>query len=127
MEGLILQLSTDEQYYLVSGYEGEGGIIEVPSLYDDIPVIEIGEAAFKGQTAVSSVTLPESIEVIGSEAFMDCTGLSSFVIPEGVADIGECTERDRNGVSDNIDVVSAVANNMHIVFLISTDICIQIF
>ena len=42
-------------------------------------------------------------------------------------DIGECTERDRNGVSDNIDVVSAVANNMHIVFLISTDICIQIF
>ena len=42
-------------------------------------------------------------------------------------DIGECTERDRNGVSDNIDVVSAVANNMHIVFLISSDICIQIF
>lgn len=42
-------------------------------------------------------------------------------------DIGECTERDRNGVSDNIDVVSAVANNMRIVFLISTDICIQIF
>lgn len=113
VEGLILQLSTDEQYYWVSGYEGEGGNIEVPSLYDDIPVIEIGEAAFKGQTAVSSVTLPESIEVIGREAFMDCTGLSSFVIPEGVADIGEyafagCTGLSNMVIPDGVESVRSM-------------------
>ena len=49
----------------------------------------IGDAAFKGCTSLTSVTIPELVTEIGSYAFSGCTGLTSITIPESVTNIGD--------------------------------------
>ena len=88
IDGFILQLSPDEQFYTVAGYEGEGGAIAVPGSYSSVPVMEIGEAAFRDNTSVSSVILPDSVYTAGNEAFAGCSGLKSVGVPDGLEKIG---------------------------------------
>ena len=47
----------------------------------------IGQGAFAGSQALSSVTLPESVQVIGSEAFRNCSALTTITIPDKVTSI----------------------------------------
>lgn len=53
------------------------------------PVIRIGEAAFKNNCDIKSVTIPESVERIAAEAFYGCNALTSMNIPDSVISIGE--------------------------------------
>ena len=50
---------------------------------------EIGSEAFAGCTALSSITIPESVTSIRSYTFSGCTSLSNITIPESVTEIGE--------------------------------------
>ena len=47
----------------------------------------IGQGAFAGAQALSSVTLPESVQVIGAEAFRNCSALTTITIPDKVTAI----------------------------------------
>ena len=49
----------------------------------------IGENAFYGCTGLTSITIPPSVKVIQSGAFKGCTNLKSISIPVGVTSIGE--------------------------------------
>lgn len=51
-------------------------------------VTRIGSEAFKGNTTLTSVIIPNTVLSIGSGAFARCTGLTSIVIPEGVKSLG---------------------------------------
>jgi surface antigen bspA-like len=57
----------------------------------DIPdsVESIGESAFKGCTALTSVNLPNSLASIEKSTFEGCSALASVVIPHAVTSIGE--------------------------------------
>ena len=44
----------------------------------------IGQGAFAGAQALTSITLPESVQDIGSEAFRNCSALTSMTIPDKV-------------------------------------------
>ncbi len=52
-------------------------------------IVGIADNAFYYCTAMTSVTIPDSIETIGDWAFAGCTGLSEIVIPDEVVSIGE--------------------------------------
>lgn len=52
-------------------------------------VTAIGEGAFAGCAALTSVTLPESLTDIGPEAFAGCLNLTEIVIPEKVRSLGK--------------------------------------
>ena len=41
-------------------------------------VVEVGQWSFSGNTAITSVELPASVNYIGTRAFADCTGLVSI-------------------------------------------------
>ena len=86
--GLSYRLGADGQSYSVVGRGKclDANII-IPSVYNDLPVTEIGERAFE-DTSVSSVTLPETITSIGGAAFFDCDRLTGINIPAGVQSIG---------------------------------------
>ena len=50
--------------------------------------ITIGENAFDGCTALTTLSLPENVVSIGGNAFRNCTGLTSVTIPDSVTSIG---------------------------------------
>lgn len=54
-------------------------------------VTEIGShyGGFSDATQLTSISMPNTIEVIGSMAFENCTGLTSVVIPSSVTSIGD--------------------------------------
>ncbi|MBO6108523.1 MAG: leucine-rich repeat domain-containing protein [Eubacterium sp.] len=58
----------------------------------DYTVTEIGTAtsnAFRDCTALTSVTIPNTVEEIDDSAFKNCTSLNSIVIPDSVEEIGD--------------------------------------
>lgn len=52
-------------------------------------VTSIGESAFRGQSALTSVTIPNTVTSIGIHAFSGCWRLASITIPNSVTSIGE--------------------------------------
>lgn len=50
-------------------------------------VLEIGEYAFKKNTTIQSVEIPDSVEVIQYAAFSDCHGLLDIHLPDSIAKI----------------------------------------
>ena len=62
--------------------------LEIPSTYNDSPVIKIEDFAFYSCENLYSIVLPDSIVKIGYCAFNFCQNLRSIVIPENVKTIG---------------------------------------
>lgn len=50
---------------------------------------EISAQAFYGDTALDSISIPESVTTIGARAFGGCTGLSQLTIPDSVTEIAD--------------------------------------
>ena len=111
---LTYKLSEDSSYYIVTGYVGAQAEISVPHLYDGLPVFVIMEGAFRDNTYIHSITMPNSIQVIGAYAFANCTALESITIPTSVSDISphtfsECTALETITLHSGIDVLGAYA------------------
>ena len=52
-------------------------------------VTGVGDNAFKGNTAITSITIPDGINTIGAGAFDGCSQLTTIIIGKGVTAIGE--------------------------------------
>ena len=57
-------------------------------------VTTIGQAAFKNKTAISSVTIPNTVTELKSSVFEGCTNLSCVAIPNSVTKLGNKTFKD---------------------------------
>lgn len=80
-----------DAYYVLSGIGTcTDTDIVVPSEYEGVPVKAIADSAFFGNANITSVVLPNSIEVIGALAFGRCTGMTSFNCGNGVRIIEHC-------------------------------------
>lgn len=75
-------------YASVTGYNGNADNVVIPKTYRGIPVKEIKDYAFRYQTRLKSITLPDCVTSIGGSAFSGCTGLTSIKIPDSVTSIG---------------------------------------
>ena len=73
----------------ITGYAGLGGAIVIPATLGGYPVTSIGGMAFYTCTALTSVTIPNSVTTIGTQAFQDCRALTSVTIPNSVTSIGD--------------------------------------
>lgn len=62
---------------IVKQYKGNESSVTVPGTCSGITVNEIGEEAFMGKS-LTSIDLPDSIQVIGARAFKNCSSLSSM-------------------------------------------------
>ena len=131
-EGLQFALTADGAGYNVAGRGTvEGGVIEIPSLHEGLPVTgiaarafdrdgeltsvsisegvtAIGDGAFNNCTALTSVSMPTSLRSIGIGAFELCTALVSVDVPEGVTEIkefafGSCSALTDIGVPSSLE------------------------
>ena len=69
-------------------YNGAGGDVVIPSVDDEGDrIVAIGKEAFKGNTAITSVVIPEGITEIGEYACEGCIALVEVDIPESVTRI----------------------------------------
>lgn len=72
---------------IVIRYKGTAADVTIPSRYQGIPVTMIDHAAFHN-SAVTSVTIPDSVTSIHDSAFAYCSSLTNISIPNSVTAIG---------------------------------------
>ena len=60
----------------------------IPKFIDGYKVTDIGERAFADCTAITSITIPDTVTTIGIRAFYGCTGITEITIPASVTSIG---------------------------------------
>ena len=73
---------------VVISYKGTAADVTIPSRYKGIPVTAIDHAAFHNSSAVTSVTIPDSVTAIPDYAFGFCSQLTNISIPNSVTFIG---------------------------------------
>jgi len=72
-------------------------------------ITEIGAWFFDGFAKLTSVTLPDSLEIIGQNAFSFCVSLESVTVPDGVTTIGGRAFEGCTGLS-SIEIPESVTN-----------------
>ena len=70
----------------IDTYIGTLQIVTIPAAITALPVTRIEDDAFRG-TAVTEVTIPESVTEIGWFAFADCISLQTVTLPASVTSI----------------------------------------
>ena len=78
--------------YRDTRFDSYSGNVVIPAevTYDGetLPVIGIGEDAFRDCTGLTSVRIPATVTSIGERAFRNCIGLTSVTLPDGIISLG---------------------------------------
>lgn len=124
-EGLMYAMSPDKASYVCTriGIATNPDIV-IPSVYNGLPVTEIGEKAFYN-SIITGVVIPENVTVIREEAFYGCYTLSEITLPESLTVIEEksfygCMSLDKlsvpGGVTDIEDMAFAHSSITELTF-----------
>lgn len=95
-EDFIYEIADDQA--TVTGYNGRGGDVVIPSTLGGYPVTAIGDNAFYCCDNVTSIEIPNGVTAIGESAFSGCNSLVSINIPNGVTTIEYRTFFDCTGL-----------------------------
>lgn len=71
---------------ILEEYVGDGGDIVIPA---SLGVKEIAANAFGNNTDITSVVIPEGVEVVGYWSFRNCTSLESVTLPYSLTTLAE--------------------------------------
>ena len=87
-KGLTFIFSEDGQTVSITGFDGSRSVVEIPETYGGAKVTSIAAGAFRGQTMITDVVIPEGVTYIGREAFAGCSALVRVKIPTSVTQVG---------------------------------------
>lgn len=85
----------------------------IPDEIDGYTVTSIGAKAFKGNTDLVSIVLPDTIDRIEMYAFYECTSLKNIVMPQEMSYIGYqafrgCSALERISIPEGIEFLDEV-------------------
>ena len=69
-------------------YKGNMCRVKIPSIYNGVDILRVGAGAFRRNSSLEEIKLPDSIVHIGREAFYVCTKLRHVSLPLGLKYIG---------------------------------------
>ena len=73
----------------VAGYLGVSAGPTIPSTLDGRAVTGIDACAFRNNTALTRLNVPDALTAVGERALDGCTRLTGLILPDGVSLIGE--------------------------------------
>ena len=85
--GTLIYTVTDNQAS-ISSFSGELTDVVVPSSVDNYPIVAIEDYAF-ANSAMTSISLPDSVTTIGKGAFYLCESLKTVSLGKNVQSLGE--------------------------------------
>ena len=96
------------------GYEAFRGNSTLTRVTIPEGVTDIGEFAFDACESLTRVTIPEGVTAIGGHAFNDCASLTSITIPEGVTTIAsyafsDCTSLTNVTIPEGVTYIRNLA------------------
>ena len=109
-ESIVYEIDITSQSAYVSGYVGTEPNVYIASKYNNYPVTFIKENAFKNNSVIQSITMPNSIVTIGSQAFHNCENLVTVNFGNNLKDIGNeaflgCNELKEIHLPENLKVL----------------------
>lgn len=72
----------------ITGYVGEDTDIIIPDIINGETITTIAESAFAGNTAITSVTIPDTVTTIGNYAFKECTSVTEVSLSRNLTSAG---------------------------------------
>lgn len=72
----------------IKKYKGTSQVVDLTKLFSDSQVVAIGQDAFRNNTSVKEVILPDTVTSIGICAFQDCKNLTTIKGTRNVTQIG---------------------------------------
>ena len=111
-DGLSFTEKKDGTYEVRGSEAGVSAEVYIPAHYRGKDVTALSEAAFRDETGLKKVKLPESLTEIGSAAFYGCTSLSSVNIPSRVTAIPQwcfwnCTSLVAIEFPDGLELINS--------------------
>lgn len=101
--------STNNGAISISRYIGPGGVVNIPSTINGLPVTSLGDNAFWNCASLTSISIPNGVTSIGYEAFSGCTSLTNLSMGNGVTSIGSLAFTDCISLP-NVTVGDGVTN-----------------
>lgn len=118
-----LEFNTEDgkTYYVAGMGSVSGDTLIIPDTYNSKPVTKIAMTAFKDNTQIKTVVIPDTVTSIGKNAFSGCTSLEYISIPSSVEKIeanefSDCTSLKTVALGINMDISLGI-NSVQTVFI----------
>jgi hypothetical protein len=117
------ELTSDGRGIRITGFTGNLEKVVIPAAIEGFPVLEIGERAFQGGLSdrpnnrdnITSVVVPNSVEVIGERAFNRMSSLTELTLPDGLKVIPRNLAMQSRNLS-SVNLPSALEEIRHFAF-----------
>lgn len=87
--------------FRLTGYEGPGGDVVIPAEIDGAPVRFVDYHVFNSRSDITSVTFPDSVQLIDGNVCCWVSSLTSLTLPESLQIIGD-------GCFQNLEALNAL-------------------
>ncbi len=72
----------------ITKYSGSDVQLKIPDQIGGKTVTEIGAGAFKGNSSLTKIVVPNGVQYLGEEAFYNCTNLTDAGLPVSIVQLG---------------------------------------
>ena len=95
-------------------YIGSNAVVVIPCEIGAKPVVAINADAFKGNTTISSITIPISVRELKEESFAKCSHLKEVTLPSGLEEIPHelfygCVALEKVNIPETVKRIAANA------------------